>query len=70
MRQQPVSHHYWIEDGKAGVVRSPHRDVWPSELDVMGGLAGLRLVERWADWNGAAFTAESRSHVSVWVKPG
>lgn len=59
MRQQSVSHHYWIEDGKAVVFRSPHRDIWPSELDVIGGLAGLRLVERWADWNRAPFTAKA-----------
>jgi len=69
VRQQLVSHHYRIEDGKASVFHSSHRFVWPSELDLMGDLAGLRLLERWADWTRAAFTAESRSHVSVWVKP-
>lgn len=69
VRQQLVSHHYGIEDGKASVFHSSHRFVWPSELDLMGELAGLRLLERWADWTRAAFTAESRSHVSVWVKP-
>jgi hypothetical protein len=58
-----------MEDGKAGAFRSPHRFVWPSELDLMGELAGLRLIERWADWNRTTFTAESPSHVSVWVKP-
>jgi len=67
--QQLVSHHYRIEDGKATVFHSPHRFVWPSELDLMGELAYLRLLERWTDWTRAAFTAESRSHVSVWVKP-
>jgi SAM-dependent methyltransferase len=69
-RQQLVSHHFRISDGNASVFRSPHRFVWPSELDLMGQLAGLRLVERWADWNRTAFTAESRSHVSVWEKRG
>jgi hypothetical protein len=24
---------------------------WPSELDPMAGQAGLRLAERYADWN-------------------
>ncbi len=69
VRQHVVSHHYWIEDGKAGSFHSPHRFVWPSELDLMGELAGLQLVERWADWKKAPFTAESRSQVAVWVKP-
>lgn len=47
----------------------PFRYVWPSELDLMARLAGLRLRERWGDWHGAPVTAESRSHVSVWAKP-
>ena len=46
-----------------------HRFVWPSELDLMAGLAGLELREQWEDWNEKPFTAESRSHVSVWQKP-
>ncbi|MGE5827720.1 MAG: class I SAM-dependent DNA methyltransferase [Micromonosporaceae bacterium] len=68
LRQQVVSHHYWVEDGKAAVFRSTHRYAWPSELDLMAELAGLRLVERWADWGRAEFTDDSQSHVSVWVK--
>ena len=68
-RQHVVSHHYWIEDGSADVFHSPHRFVWPSELDLMGQLAGLDLLDRWADWKRSAFTAQSRSHVSVWGKP-
>lgn len=69
VHQRLVSHHYWIENGKADVFHSPHRFVWPSELDLMGELAGLRLRERVAGWNRAPFTAESPSHVSVWAKP-
>lgn len=68
VRQQVVSHHYWVEGGKADVARSTHRYIWPSELDLMAELAGLRLVERWADWRRAEFTEDSRSHVSVWIK--
>jgi hypothetical protein len=47
----------------------PFRYVWPSELDLMAQLAGLRLRERWAGWNREPFTTDSRSHVSVWEKP-
>jgi hypothetical protein len=47
----------------------PFRYVWPSELDLMARIAGLTLRDRWADWTRAPFTAESRSHVSVWVSP-
>ena len=36
----------------------------------MAKMAGLALRDRWADWRRARFTAESRSHVSVWEKQG
>jgi SAM-dependent methyltransferase len=42
------------------------RYAWPSELDLMAKLAGLRLVERWGGWRGEPFTAASRTHVSVY----
>jgi hypothetical protein len=35
----------------------------------MAQLAGLTLRERWGDWHREPFTAESRSHLSVWQKP-
>ena len=46
------------------------RYVWPSELDLMARLAGLRLRERWGDWRGSEFTSQSRSHVSVYERVG
>jgi hypothetical protein len=65
-----VSHHVRFGEGtQAQVTRSPHRYVWPGELDLMGELAGLRLESRDADWSGAPFTAESPSHVSVYRLP-
>jgi hypothetical protein len=42
--------------------------VWPSELDLMARIAGLRLRERWGWWNREPFTSESTTHVSVWEK--
>jgi SAM-dependent methyltransferase len=69
VNQQLVSHHYTIADDRSSTFRSPHRYVWPSELDLMAKLAGLELSERWADWDETPFTDSSRSHVSVWQKP-
>ena len=46
----------------------PFRYVWPSELDLMARLAGMRLRDRWEDWDTRPFTGESRKHVSVWEK--
>jgi len=62
------SHHYWIVDGELETYSTPHRFVWPAELDLMARLAGLTLRERWAGWAREPFTGESRSHVSVWQK--
>jgi SAM-dependent methyltransferase len=67
LNQRVVSHHFTFGSGKeARVLRSPHRYIWPGELDLMGQLAGFELEARHADWAGTEFTAESRSHVSVY----
>ena len=71
LTQRLVSHHFrfgeeYGADEEARVFRTPHRYIWPAELDLMGQLAGFELESRHADWSGAAFTAESRSHVSVY----
>lgn len=42
------------------------RYAWPSELDLMARLGGLRLRERWGGWRREPFTSASASHVSVY----
>jgi SAM-dependent methyltransferase len=64
-----VSHHLETLDGRLERLSMPFRYVWPSELDLMAELAGMRLRERWEGWNRQPFTSESRKHVSVWEKP-
>jgi SAM-dependent methyltransferase len=62
--------HYVEFTDRTGEYRTiPFRYVWPSELDLMAQIAGLRLRDRWAGWNREPFTTDSRSHVSVWEKP-
>ena len=63
-----ISHHYFIDGDRGRTVSVAFRYVWPSELDLMAEVAGMTLEQRWADWNGAPFTADSPSHVSVWRK--
>lgn len=46
------------------------RYVWPSELDLMAQLAGLRLRERWADWDRSPFVVDSPKHISVYEPAG
>jgi hypothetical protein len=51
-----------------GVTFNPvvQRYAWPSELDLMARIAGLRLVERWGGWHRQAFIANSDNVVSVY----
>jgi SAM-dependent methyltransferase len=67
--QRLVSHHFTLIDGAWRRRSIPFRSASPAEFDLMAQLAGLRLRERWADWDRAPFAAESTKHVSVWEKP-
>ena len=50
LEQRVVSHHVRFGEGSdAQLFRSPHRYVWPAELDLMGRLAGFELESRHAD---------------------
>jgi SAM-dependent methyltransferase/GNAT superfamily N-acetyltransferase len=70
LRQHVVSHHFHFGDGtEARLDRTPHRYIWPAELDLMAQLAGFTLESRHADWTGSPFTADSPSHVSVYRLP-
>jgi SAM-dependent methyltransferase len=67
VNQLLTSHHFTFAEGReARVDRSPHRYIWPAELDLMGLLAGFKLESRHADWTGTELTADSGSHVSVY----
>lgn len=54
----------------AGLSFSPvvQRYAWPSELDLMARIAGLRLRERWGGWNHEPFSSKSELHVSVFSR--
>jgi SAM-dependent methyltransferase len=66
--QAMVSHHYRVTADGVRAASIPFRYVWPSELDLMARIAGMRLTERWGDWGREPFTADSAKHVSVWRK--
>ncbi len=44
------------------------RYAWPSELDLMAQLAGMRLRARWHDWDRSPYTAVSTKHISVYER--
>jgi SAM-dependent methyltransferase len=72
VNQIVVSHHFRFPPDVFGPTtdvtlhRSPHRYIWPAELDLMARLTGFTLESRHGDWSGGEFTAESTSHVSVY----
>jgi len=43
------------------------RYVWPSELDLMAQLAGLKLRERWGDWQRGRYIG-SGVHISIYER--
>ena len=53
---------------QAGVRLHPvvQRYAWPSELDLMARIAGLRLKGRFGGWEREPFTSSSSAHVSVY----
>jgi SAM-dependent methyltransferase len=67
--QRAVSHHYFFRaDGRTERIEFTGRYAWPAELDLMAEIAGMTLVERWADWFRSPFTSESANHISVWER--
>ena len=66
--QLTSSHHWTLIDGQWRSNSAPFRYVWPSELDLMARLAGLRLERRWAGWDKSPFTGTSTSQVAVYRK--
>jgi hypothetical protein len=62
------SHHWMVVDGQLLRHSAPYRFLWPSELDLMGKMAGLRLTEHWASWSGQPFSSESPQQIAVFKK--
>lgn len=66
VKQQIISQHVLLSDQGVKVFPVKLRFAWPSELDLMARLAGMRLRERWGGWARQPFTAESGRHISVY----
>jgi SAM-dependent methyltransferase len=66
VNQRVSSQHAVISENGIRLYPVQIRYAWPSELDLMARLAGLRLSERWSGWAGEAFTAASTRHISVY----
>jgi SAM-dependent methyltransferase len=69
VEQRVDGQHVVITGGGVRLVPVALRYAWPSELDLMARLAGLRLRHRWGGWHREAFDDDSPKHVSVYEKP-
>ncbi|HEX8769398.1 MAG TPA: class I SAM-dependent methyltransferase [Acidimicrobiales bacterium] len=65
-RQRIDSSHLVFSDGSVRLYPIAIRYAWPSELDLMAQLAGLRLLDRWSGWRREPFGPDSGGHVSVY----
>jgi SAM-dependent methyltransferase len=68
--QRVTSQHVVITEQGTRFYPVKIRYAWPSELDLMARLAGLKLLHRWGSWEQTAFTAESGKHISVYAAAG
>ena len=68
LNQHIMIQHVVLSEGGVRLRPMKIRYVWPSEMDLMARLAGLRLRERWSDWDRAPFTADSTKHISLYER--
>lgn len=68
--QQEFTYHEVVLDDGAPVRLYPGqmRYCWPAEIDQMAAAAGLRLADRYGDWDQRPYTNRSRKHVSVYQR--
>jgi SAM-dependent methyltransferase len=67
--QHVVSHHVTFDRDTgtdAHIFRSPHRYIWPAELDLMALIAGFSLEGRYGGWSNEPFTDDARDHLSIY----
>jgi SAM-dependent methyltransferase len=68
VNQQVRGQHIRIDETGARLHPVLVRYAWPSELDLMARLAGLRLRHRWGGWSGEPLTVASHRHVSIYER--
>jgi SAM-dependent methyltransferase len=71
MAQRVDFHNVLLTAGGIKVLPGAVRYAWPSELDLMARLAGLRLRERWGGWRREPYTASTQGlYVAVYEHAG
>jgi hypothetical protein len=70
LRQRTDSMHVIVREGGIRLYPIKIRYAHVPELDLMARIAGLRLRERWADWDRTPLTDGAAKHISVWEPAG
>jgi len=65
-RQQVEFTRIFLGAGSCSTISTISRYIWPSELDLMASLAGLRQRARWSDWAGTPYGDSSAAFVSMY----
>lgn len=60
--------HVTLTPGGTTFLPNRLRFIHPSEMDLMGRLAGLRLESRWSDWRRTPFDNSSSNQIAVYTK--
>lgn len=66
VKQQVMSQQVVLTEKGVRMYPVKLRYAWPSELDLMAQLSGLRLRHRWGSWKRTPFSEESKKHISVY----
>lgn len=69
VNQVLTSYQFDLSGEKVNKFQTQHRYVWPSEMELMGKLAGLELVKKWGNWEREELSSEHENCIMVWQKP-
>jgi phospholipid N-methyltransferase len=64
--QRVDGHHVVIRDGEVRIYPVQIRYAYVAELDLMARVAGLRVRDRWSDWDRSSFNTYSGKHITVY----
>lgn len=63
-----TSYQFDLSGEKINKFQTKHRYVWPSEMELMGNLAGLKLIKKWGNWEKDELSSEHEECIMVWQK--
>ncbi|UJF16312.1 methyltransferase domain-containing protein [Jeotgalibaca sp. MA1X17-3] len=69
INQTLTSYQFDLSGERINKFQTKHRYVWPSEMELMGNLAGLKLIKKWGNWEKDELSSEHDECILVWQKP-